>query len=64
MEKAHLGALVLGYARCVRCHHVFMLHMLRLAFTRLWCPWCLEKRPGTPHGVVDAAACDCRRLIR
>jgi len=38
--------------------------MLLLASTRLWCPWCLERRPGTPHGKADAAACDCRLLTR
>jgi len=53
-----------GYARCVRCRHIFLLGMLRYALTQLWCPWSLEQRPGTPHGYGDAATCECRILVR
>jgi hypothetical protein len=51
-----------GYARCVRCLHIFLESMLQLSFTLLWCPWCLEQRPGAPHGTADAASCECRWL--
>ncbi len=51
-----------GYARCVRCLHIFLLHMLWLAGTQLVCPWCLENRPGTPHGKVNPASCECQLL--
>ena len=64
MSDAPLPALFPGYARCVRCQHIFLENMLRSAFHQLWCPWCLEQRPGTPHGVVEAAQCECRRLAR
>jgi hypothetical protein len=64
MAESTLSPLRPGYARCVRCHHIFLEHMLRLAFTQFWCPWCLENRPGTPHGVADVAACGCRFLVR
>lgn len=53
-----------GYARCVRCYHLFLAGLLRLEFSQLWCPWCLEQRPGTPHGKQDAASCECRLLGR
>jgi hypothetical protein len=64
MTDTPVSALCNAYVRCVRCRHLFLVHMLRIAFSRFWCPWCLEQRPGTPHGVADAADCECRRLIR
>ena len=64
MAEPSLPLLRPGYARCVRCRHIFLVDMLRLAFTQLWCPWCLENRPGTPHGQAEAATCDCRFLAR
>ena len=51
-----------GYARCVRCLHIFLIHMLRVDGSWLACPWCLENRTGTPHGKVNPASCDCRLL--
>jgi len=51
-----------GYDRCVRCLHLFLIPMLRQEFGQPCCPWCLEKREGTPHGTVDAASCECRLL--
>lgn len=64
MSTFPLPVLFPGYARCVGCQHIFLEVMLLPACDQLWCPWCLEQRPGTPHGVVDAAACECRRLAR
>ncbi len=64
MDKPSLPTPDPGYARCVRCRHIFILGMLRYEFTQLWCPWCLEQRPGTPHGHEDAASCACRLLAR
>jgi hypothetical protein len=53
-----------GYARCVRCRHIFLLGMLRYQLPQLWCPWGLEQKPGRSHGHEDAATCECRRLAR
>lgn len=51
-----------GYARCVLCLHIFLIHMLRFDGKLLACPWCMENRPGTPHGKVNPASCECRLL--
>jgi hypothetical protein len=64
MEGSDLPAPRPGYAHCVRCRHIFLLGMLWYEFSQLWCPWCLEKRPGTPHGKEDAASCECQLLAR
>lgn len=51
MNDITVSALCNAYVRCVSCRHLFLVHMLRIAFTRRWCPWCLEQRPG--HGGID-----------
>jgi hypothetical protein len=62
MAELELRPVRPGFARCVRCRHIFLIEMLRFAFSQLWCPWYLEKRPGLPHGYEDPASCDCRFL--
>jgi hypothetical protein len=64
MDESTLPTLRPGYARCVRRLHSLLIGMLRYEFSQLGCPWCLEKRTGTPHGKVDAASCECRLLAR
>ena len=64
MDRSELPVPRQGYARCAHCQHVFLVGMLWFEFERLWCPWCLEKRPGTPHGQADAASCECQLLAR
>ena len=64
MIETRLPTPLPGYARCVRCLHVFILFMLRYELGFLWCRWCYEKRPGTQHGHEDPVTCECRRLAR
>jgi hypothetical protein len=64
MSETRLPTPFPGYARFVRCLHVFILFMLRYELGFLWCRWCHERRPGTQHGHEDPVTCECRRLAR